>query len=255
VHETALLERNLRGLAALYRLLGRHAGYVVEFDGAAGAIVHTAPRYPWLNALVCTSPPRFAEVLACVAESAELDPLAVWTSGAEQVEIAVKAGFTSLVAGAPAMSMELEGVGECECAGEPIEPADAGAVSDAAYGNDARELERTLARIPANCVHVRGRRDAAGRVLAAAVLLDSEADSSVQYVATRPDAQRLGHGLGLLADALAQARARGCRTTSLQSSAAGVRLYERLGYRTVGHLELRRRPRSSRTQAVIAPRR
>jgi ribosomal protein S18 acetylase RimI-like enzyme len=242
VQETVLLERNLRGLAALYRLLGHYAGDVLELSGATGAIVDTAPRYPWLNALVCTRPPRFAEVLARVIERAELEQLAIWSCGAEQAEIASDAGFTSLVASVPAMSMELDGFEERDRAGEPIAPAEAGAVSDAAYGNIARELERTLARIPTERMRACGRRDTAGRVIAAAVSLDSEADCSLQYVATRPDAQRLGHGLALLADALTQARVRGCTTTSLQSSDAGVPLYRRLGYRTVGQLELRRRP-------------
>jgi ribosomal protein S18 acetylase RimI-like enzyme len=62
-------------------------------------------------------------------------------------------------------------------------------------------------------------------------------------VATLPEAQRLGHATALLGDALAQARREGCGTTSLQSSEEGARLYRRLGYRTVGQLELRHRAR------------
>jgi ribosomal protein S18 acetylase RimI-like enzyme len=139
------------------------------------------------------------------------------------------------------MSMELTSGTGSSGGSEPIALAEAGALSDIAYGNAERELERTLARLPPEIAQARGRRDAGGRVVAAAVLLHSGGDCSVQYVATRPDAQRLGHGTALLGDALVQARRRGCTTTSLQSSDAGVQLYRRLGYRTVGQLELRHR--------------
>jgi ribosomal protein S18 acetylase RimI-like enzyme len=243
VNDATLLERNLRGLAGLVRLLGRHAGGVFEMDGAVGSIAETAPDYPWLNVFVCEPGACFGGVLERVVESPELDRLGVWACGPRQVEIASEAGFSHLVARVPAMSMELTGAGSSAGASEPIELAQAGALSDAAYGNGGRELERTLARIPPEHAQAHGRRDRAGRVVAAAVLLEFEGDCSVQYVATRPDAQRRGHGAALLADALAQARSQGCGTSSLQSSDAGARLYRRLGYRTVGQLELRQRAR------------
>jgi ribosomal protein S18 acetylase RimI-like enzyme len=241
--DATLLERNLRGLAALLRLLGRYAGNVVELDDAVGLLTDAAPDYPWLNAFVCEPGASFRRVLERVVATPELDRLAVWACGPRQVEMASAAGFSRLVARVPAMSMELTSATSAAGSSEPITLAEAGALSDAAYGNGARELERTLARIPPEHAQAYGRRDSAGRVVAAAVLLELEDDCSVQYVATRPDAQRLGHGAALLADALAQARRRGCTTSSLQSSEAGARLYRRLGYRTVGQLELRDRAR------------
>ena len=139
---------------------------------------------------------------------------------------------------------EYGSIGPVRFTSEPITPAEAGALSDAAYGNPAHEVERTLARIPSDRVQARGRRDPAGQIVTAAVALDVDDDCSIQYVATRPDAQRRGHALALLTDMLARARTRGVSTTSLQSSEAGARLYRHLGYRTVATLELRCRPRS-----------
>jgi ribosomal protein S18 acetylase RimI-like enzyme len=139
------------------------------------------------------------------------------------------------------MSMELRSAKGLAGGSEPILPAEAGALSDVAYGNDERQLERTLGRIPVEHARARGRRDSRGRLVAAAVLLVSEDDCSVQYVATRPDAQRLGHATALLDDAHARAHRDGCKTASLQSSEEGAPLYRRLGYRTVGQLELRHR--------------
>jgi ribosomal protein S18 acetylase RimI-like enzyme len=241
VDETALLDRNLRGLAATLTLIGRAAGSPVQFDGAAGAIVDAAPDYPWLNAIVCERRAEFGWVLERVLASAALNKLAVWASEPEQVEVAIDAGFTGLLARSPAMGMELDRIGEPDGASEPIGLAEVGAINDAGYGNAEHELETTLALLPLDAIHAHGRRDGSGRVVAAAMVLDVDDDCSVQYVATLPDAQRHGHGALLLRDALAQARLRGCTTTSLQSSEAGVRLYRRLGYRTVGHLQLRRR--------------
>lgn len=234
-----LTERNLRGLGAMHRLIGQHAGTVVEFDGAVGSIVDAAPDYPWLNALVCEPGADFKRVLERVVETDDLVQLAVWARDPDQVDTAAEAGFTNLIATVPAMSMELDHVEAGGCTSEPIALAEAGALSDAAYGNKAREVERTLARIPTDRVQARGRRDATGRIVAAALALDVDDDCSIQYVATRPDAQRRGYGLALLSDMLARARNRGVSTTSLQSSEAGARLYQRLGYRKVATLELR----------------
>jgi ribosomal protein S18 acetylase RimI-like enzyme len=241
VEDRILLERNLRGLAALHRLVGRHAGTLIEIDGAVGSIVHDAPDYPWLSALVCEPGADLGRVLEGIAESVDCDELAVWACGTGQVHAAIDAGFTRLIATVPAMSMTLDRVAAVESNDGEVGLAEVGALSDVAYDNKGNELERTLTRIPSDRVHAYGRRDATGRLLAAALFLDVDGDCSVQYVATRPDAQRLGHGLALLGSALARAYDRGVRTTSLQSSQAGMPLYRRLGYRTVGQLELRQR--------------
>jgi ribosomal protein S18 acetylase RimI-like enzyme len=242
VDETVLMDRNLRGLATLLALIGRSAGRLIELEGATGSIVPTAPDYPWVNALVCERGADFRRVLEHVAEAPELSRLAVWACEPDQLEIALEAGFTDLVARVPAMAIELENVMAGDGGSEPIGLTEAGAVNDEAYGNQQHELESILTRLPVDRVRARGRRDSAQRVVAAAVLLHVQDDCSVQYVATRPGAQRLGHGAALLRHALGQARLSGCTTSSLQSSEAGVSLYRRLGYHTVGHLQLRRRP-------------
>jgi ribosomal protein S18 acetylase RimI-like enzyme len=243
VDDATLLERNLRGLATLHRLLGRYAGTVVELDSAVGSLADTAPDDPWLNSLVCEPGASFGAVLERVLGTPELARLGVWAWGPDQVAMARDAGFSDLIARVPAMGMELTSATSSGGDSGPILPAEAGALSDTVYGNDERELERTLGLIPADQAPALGRRDSRGRLLAAVVLLVSEDDCSVQYVATLPDAQRLGHATALLGDALAQARRQGASTTTLQASEEGERLYRRLGYRTVGQLELRHRAR------------
>ena len=63
-------------------------------------------------------------------------------------------------------------------------------------------------------------------------------DTAVWFVATRPEAQSQGLGGKVMRALLKDAHARGNRTASLQSSAAGHRLYESLGFATVGEVHL-----------------
>ncbi len=69
-------------------------------------------------------------------------------------------------------------------------------------------------------------------------------DAVVIWVATLPEARGRGIATRLLAHALRAARQDGLRTTTLQSSALGRPVYERLGYRDFGGVGLweRRRP-------------
>lgn len=67
-----------------------------------------------------------------------------------------------------------------------------------------------------------------------AVLLPCDDDVNVSMVATRPEARRRGLASAVLRVALADARARGAVTASLQSSEMAVGLYVGLGFRPVG---------------------
>ncbi|HUO73865.1 MAG TPA: hypothetical protein VMU39_24040 [Solirubrobacteraceae bacterium] len=96
-----LLERNVQGLAALYRLVGRHAGTIVEFGGTVGSVVPTAPGYPWLNALVCEPHADIHPVLEQLLGTPELDALSLWSSGPDQTSAAQAAGFSVLIARVP----------------------------------------------------------------------------------------------------------------------------------------------------------
>ncbi len=63
-------------------------------------------------------------------------------------------------------------------------------------------------------------------------------DAVVIWVATLPEARNRGIAGRLMAHALANARDDGYETTTLQSSALGRPVYERLGYRDVGAAQL-----------------
>jgi ribosomal protein S18 acetylase RimI-like enzyme len=76
-----------------------------------------------------------------------------------------------------------------------------------------------------------------GEVVAALIAREQDADCYLWFVATVPDAQRQGIGAELVRRALVDARGRGCQTTSLESTAAGERLYTRLGYGSLGRYQ------------------
>jgi ribosomal protein S18 acetylase RimI-like enzyme len=73
-----------------------------------------------------------------------------------------------------------------------------------------------------------------GSVVAALIARHLDGDCYFWFVATDPVVQRQGFAGELMRVALRDARARGCETTSLESTAAGEALYLGLGYRPLG---------------------
>lgn len=67
---------------------------------------------------------------------------------------------------------------------------------------------------------------------------DLGGDCSVYYVATIPSARGRGLASGLMRRALAAGRERGCDVSTLEATQMGAPVYERLGYRTLGRLEM-----------------
>jgi GNAT superfamily N-acetyltransferase len=75
-----------------------------------------------------------------------------------------------------------------------------------------------------------------GRPAACLVTFDHDGNTMVQWVATEPGHQRRGLAAGLLHRALLDARERGMRSSTLESSYEGERLYRGLGYEPLGRL-------------------
>jgi GNAT superfamily N-acetyltransferase len=77
-----------------------------------------------------------------------------------------------------------------------------------------------------------------GAPVASVVTHDHGGDASVWWVATVPEARGRGLAAGLMRRALADARERGCEVTTLQATQLGRPVYERLGYRSLGTIEM-----------------
>ena len=136
-----------------------------------------------------------------------------------------------------AMVAELDAVAEAEPV-EPVDRAAIGAINDAAYGLVAPRFGPPISQLP-DTVHPYGARAQDGTIGAVAMAFDhGHEDTAVWFVATRPDAQRQGLARRVMRALLHEAAARGNRTASLQSSPAGRRLYESLGFAAVGEVHL-----------------
>jgi hypothetical protein len=119
-----------------------------------------------------------------------------------------------------------------------------GRLNDLAYGHGDERLTRLLRALEQpTTVHVHGLDGPDGEPAAGLAIADLDGDAIVWFVATVPWWQNRGLARRVLSHGLHEAAARGLRTTTLQASTAGRPLYERLGYQTLGSLELwERRP-------------
>ena len=121
-----------------------------------------------------------------------------------------------------------------------------GRVNDLAYGHrPADGIAAALARPPAELgLRIYQARSQSGGVGSVLGIIDTAApggggrDAGVVFVATDPEHGRRGLASALLRLALDDARERGCVTSSLQASAAGAAVYERVGYRTAFRFRL-----------------
>lgn len=127
-----------------------------------------------------------------------------------------------------------------------IDPVELARLNDDAYGlrsGFARAFEHLDA---GDRLHLYGV-EQDGELASGLVTFDHGDDCSVWLVATR--AQSRGQGLAgaLMAHAMADARDRGRTTSTLQATDLGRPVYERLGYRSLGEIQLwekRRTPES-----------
>ena len=122
-------------------------------------------------------------------------------------------------------------------AGESFDLHTVGRVNDLAYGNVDARLERTLTTLEEGLL--RGyRADLNGAPAAVALALHHGSDCGVSFVATVPQARRRGLATQVMHSVLADARANGLETITLQATEQGERLYQALGLRRLGPMEL-----------------
>jgi ribosomal protein S18 acetylase RimI-like enzyme len=119
---------------------------------------------------------------------------------------------------------------------------DVGIVNDLAYGTgDSFQRLNGEGRSDPKHTYI-ARVD--GKAAASVGSYDCEGDCSIWWVATIPEARGRGLAAGLMRHALADGRARGCEVSTLQATAMGRPVYEKLGYRAFGALQMweRRKP-------------
>jgi GNAT superfamily N-acetyltransferase len=114
--------------------------------------------------------------------------------------------------------------------------ADVAALNDLAYGYDG-SFARTLSglEIERGAVYVAR---SGGQAVGCLVMVDNGAAADVEWVAVAPEARGRGLSGRLLAIALADAAERGCELSTLVATRLGRPVYERLGFRGLGALQM-----------------
>jgi ribosomal protein S18 acetylase RimI-like enzyme len=219
---TGLAQRAIEGYAETLACLGRTGvGGASEMraPGLLGARVPWAADNHWVDAAVAHAGAELVDPPHCVWS------VAVPPDRREIEEVAM-----------PCMALVLDDwrpPGEGSIGTPPLDVV--GTLNDRAYGQEEARLGPLLAAIDDPRVHTHGVQ-VDGVWACVAVTLRIGDDVSVQYVATDAAYRRRGLAAQVVGAALAEARADGSRTATLQASPDGYSVYERLGFRTVATL-------------------
>jgi GNAT superfamily N-acetyltransferase len=244
--EAARLQR--RSLARFVRMLvaGADDSRLFERRGVAAAIVPSVPVHSLPNSVYYDEEANLIDAIGDLTTAYARAGVArwmVWVPEADEAAAAALADAGCVLHGAPAaMSLRLDEL-------EAPEPGDldwdseasgleVGRVNDRAYGWEDPGIATTLRDLEAGpSTHLyRARLD--GATASVAIVADAGDEASLFNVATDPGHGRRGLSTRLVAVALAEARERGMRTSTLQASAAGEPVYRRLGYGNFGRLQM-----------------
>jgi GNAT superfamily N-acetyltransferase len=226
-------------------------GRTVELPGVAAAMMPAAPERSVINCVVYEDAERLEQSLDTLASEYDRAGVRAWTVWVPLGEPAAtealgRAGHR--LDGSPrAMVLDLAGFDRppdpsLQLAARP-DFAEVGRLNDQAYGLSG-DFERALDGVSTDGFHVYlGLLD--GAPAASVVTYDEGGDCGVYVVATAPQAQGRGLATALMTRAMADARERGCATSSLQATARGRPVYERLGFRDLGAIEMWERRQTS----------
>jgi ribosomal protein S18 acetylase RimI-like enzyme len=244
-------ERMLTSMRAFFRgVPGSSGGRVLELDGVIASVTPAVPERSLPNSVVYEGQEQLAAALPKLAEAYDDAGVLAWTvwvpeHDTDARDLLADAGHV-LDANPTAMIADLGEIGEPRPEDPEPDPRptadDLGRVNDLAYGT-GDSFQRMLGRGPLDPRHVYIAREN-GEPLATVVSADHDGDTSIWWVATVPEARGRGLAPGLMRRALAAGRARGNQVTTLQATKAGRPVYDRLGYRSLGAIEMweRRKP-------------
>lgn len=240
--------------AAMYRsfsaflhvlALGAPSSRLHEADGLLATIVLGTPEESFFNSVVYEHPDALAgglEELALTYSREGIDAWTVWVpaTDADSAALLESAG-QRLAASSEAMILELTDLPDVPLGDldwSPDAPIDRVArINDVAYGHQGGPFEHALAATPPGTYRTYEAR-LNGESAAVLGTLDHEGDCALLWVATLPAAQGQGLAKRLLRQALAEARERGCVTATLQATKEGQPLYERVGFKALGPLQM-----------------
>jgi ribosomal protein S18 acetylase RimI-like enzyme len=243
------LELNVMALRDWFRAVGGSGtSRLIERDGVIAAISPAVAARSVFNSVAYTDPDAFANHYAEIA-AAYADAGCAWTVWVRPDDAATAAMLDraghSLDAQPRAMGAELATVGEPDL--DAIEWDDQGsleealAINDLAYGYAEGTWRAGISALPDPCFIYVARLE--GEPASTVLTTDHPGmggsfDCSVWCVGTLEAARGRGLAGALMRRAMFDARERGCATTTLQATKLGRPVYERVGYRDFGPLQM-----------------
>ncbi len=217
---------------------------LIADDGLLASVTPVAPQRSIFNSAYYEYPEVLVAHLDGLGETYEAAGVAAWTvwvpdEDRDTARLLADRGH-ALDSAPRAMALDLADLAPEGDAPEGIEPrpgdpATAADLNDRAYGYGPDGFRAALAGETA----IRWHGAYAGKEPICCVgTIEVGDDCCVTGVATPPEHRGRGIASWLLRRALAEARERGLRTGSLQASKAGAPIYERLGFRDLGFVEM-----------------
>ncbi len=225
---------------------GRSNASLIELDGVVASIAPAAPERSLFNSVAYEDPDALAaaiDEIKAAYSSAGVRAWAVWApetdtrtggllaSRGHRLDARPRSMLLELSAVPEQLDLELDYTRSAEwrvlCA-----------INDAAYESVPEgSFEAGLGSKPDSAFRAYAARHE-GWAASVLATLDHQGDCGVYMVATLPEAR--GHQLAslLMHRALLDGRKRGCEISTLQSSPRGRSVYERLGYRDLGAIEM-----------------
>lgn len=225
---------------------------IVRFDGGEGSVTPGSPDRSLANAVIYepgASIEAAYEELARTYREAGVNAWTVWVPDEDRATAEFLSARDHVLDATPrAMAASLEGFGAAPREGDnPPSLEEIAVVNEAAYGYAAGDFGRIMSGELAAGWRSYAIRDERGMPVSVVLTDRWDSNCDVTLVATHPDHRGHGHAGGLILLALQEAREEGLETTTLVATRAGQPLYERLGYRDIGGLEMweLRRPASA----------
>ena len=223
---------------------GNPSSKLIERDGLIASVTPAAPQRSLFNSVYYEDPGALREEIDALAEiydAAGVRAWTVWVPDDDRDSARMLAERGHLLDAEPrAMAMELAGL-DAEPAAPagvtrgPIAATVCAELNDRAYGYGPDGFRAGLAG--ETSIRWQGAFDEEEPVGCVGAI-DVGDDCCVTGVATPPEQRGRGIASWLLGGVLADARERGLLTASLQATRAGAPLYERLGFRDFGFVEM-----------------
>ena len=245
---TAAMRLQRASLATFLRLVGRGSGgsALFERDGVLGAIVPACPDRSVINSVTYRDAASLGAALPELAAAHERAGVRAWTvwvpeDDREAAALLETAGHHFDAAPA-AMVLELADLSEPDPqrldwdarAGTEV----VARINDLAYGYERSTFGAAVTTVPADVPLRLYQARVEGEPVSVLGTIDEGDDCGVYLVATLKGHRGNGLSRRLLHLALAEARERGMRTSSLQASKLGQPVYEGLGYETICELHM-----------------